>query len=55
MKEIKLSQGYIHFNYKKINLGTYKSIEEAARVYDIKAKELFGEFAWLNFPEISNV
>jgi len=32
-------------------LGHYKTAEEAARVYDKKAIELFGEFAVLNFPE----
>ncbi len=30
-------------------LGHYKTEEEAARAYDVKAKELFGDFANLNF------
>jgi len=35
----------------KHNLGLFADETEAARVYDMKAKELFGEFAQLNFPE----
>tara|TARA_R110001583_G_scaffold85211_1_gene223341 strand:- start:1103 stop:1750 length:648 start_codon:yes stop_codon:yes gene_type:complete len=35
---------------KRIKLGYYLTAEEAARAYDKKAKELFGEFAELNFP-----
>ena len=34
----------------RISLGCYKTLEEAARAYDAKAKQLFGEFARLNFP-----
>ena len=34
-----------------IKLGYYATAEQAARAYDKKAKELFGEFAYLNFPE----
>jgi hypothetical protein len=38
-------------NNKTIYLGTFDGVEEAARAYDKKAKELFGEFARLNFPD----
>jgi hypothetical protein len=41
----------IHVNYKEICLGVYYTAEDAARSYDKKAKELFGEFANLNFPD----
>lgn len=38
----------IVFNKKIINLGRFKDEKEAARVYNEKAKELFGEYANLN-------
>ena len=41
----------ITFSGKKRRVGTFTREEEAARAYDKKAKELFGEFAYLNFPE----
>lgn len=36
---------------KSYNLGTYIMELDAAMAYDVKAKELFGEFAYLNFPD----
>ena len=36
---------------KQLWLGTYNDQEEAARAYDAKALELFGEFASLNFNQ----
>lgn len=35
---------------KRITIGNFETIEEAAKAYDENAKELFGEFAKLNFP-----
>jgi hypothetical protein len=41
----------IRYFGKQLYLGSYSMEEDAARAYDAKAIELFGEFALLNFKE----
>jgi len=41
----------VKFNGKYTYLGEFTSEEDAAKAYDKKARELFGEFAFLNFSE----
>lgn len=48
------NRGYtarISLKGKYLDLGTYETAEEAARVYDTAARTHYGEFARLNFPE----
>ena len=42
----------IGYKGKRIYIGNYKTLEEAAMAVDKKAIELNGEFAYLNFPEL---
>jgi hypothetical protein len=43
-------QAQIGHNGKKIFIGYFDDEESAARAYDAKAKELYGQYAALNFP-----
>jgi hypothetical protein len=47
-RKTKRWKAYIKLNGKRINLGHYKTEIEAAEVYNNKAKELFGEFSFIN-------
>jgi hypothetical protein len=44
-------QARIQFNYITQRIGYFNNKEQAAKAYDERAKELFGAFAVLNFPE----
>lgn len=40
----------IRYHGRLMSLGRFSDLDEAARAYDAKASELFGEYAVLNFP-----
>lgn len=42
-------QAQIRYNNKRIYIGTFRNEIDAAKAYNKKANELFGEFAHLNF------
>lgn len=44
-------QYQICINGKQTKFGRFATEDDAAKAYDAKAKEVFGEFAFLNFPE----
>ena len=46
-------EAYIHNEKYESKLGYYATAKEAARAYDARAREVYGEFACLNFPEES--
>jgi len=41
-------RAYITYEYKRIWIGSFKTEEEAAKAYNEKAKELYGELAYQN-------
>jgi hypothetical protein len=48
-KQVHRWMAHIKFHRKSIYLGLFDDPAMAARAYDKKARELFGEFAWTNF------
>ena len=50
-KHIQKWAARIQVDLRDVHLGVFESEEDAARAYDKAAKESFGEFAKLNFPD----
>jgi hypothetical protein len=50
-KNSKLWRTEIQKDGKRITIGYFKDEKQAALAYDLKATELFGEFAYLNFKQ----
>lgn len=44
-------RAYIMCDGKRFHLGYFEDKDEAARTYDAKAVELYGKYAYLNFPD----
>jgi len=51
-RDCKRWRAQIGYHRKRIHLGDFDNQMEAAMAYDDKAAELFGEFAWLNSPDM---
>jgi hypothetical protein len=49
--DVKKFRAYISLNKKRIDVGHFDDEIEAAKKRDEKAREFFGEFAALNFPD----
>jgi len=49
-KRDKKWRAQIKHNRKAIHIGYYDNLEAAAKAYDEKAREFFGEYARVNFP-----
>jgi hypothetical protein len=52
-KKLNKWRAVICYNGKYIHLGYFDDEKQAAKAYDEAAKELFGRFAFLNFPDES--
>jgi len=50
LKKLNKWKAEITFKGRRIHIGHFEDEIDAAKAYDKKAKELFGEFAYLNFP-----
>lgn len=53
-KSSKKFRARIYINRKSVDIGYFTDEIAAAKAYDRKARELFGEFAYLNFPQESS-
>lgn len=47
-------RAYITIKNKQVVLGKFETLEQAAKAYDQKAYELYGDKAILNFPELKD-